>query len=419
MNLLEEAIIYSTIMHQGKTRKGSGVPYILHPIEVAQILSTMTTDQEVIAAGVLHDIVEDTDGTLPEIRSRFGDRVAELVASETEYKYPGEDRAASWRKRKEESLRELKNTNDKGIEMLWLADKLSNIRSLAGIYGEKGEQTWSILNQKDPAQQQWYYQTIAEYLEMDLNRTGSYKEFIQHINYIWPGTFNSQKSRYKKYREVSIDGCPLIGKGAQGMVYRYDDELIVKVYNNTLTYKDVENETEMARKAFVMGLPTAISFGIVSVGSQYGAMYELVEAQTISELLSLHPGNAEYYGKVMANMAHEIHAVESAEGDGFPDSRETLLQRVNRCDFAGDDALVAYDKFQNRIAHVHLKDRVAPDDMHCVPAGSGCIPIAPIVHDLVASGYDGWLTVEQYGSRQMLADSKTAFANVRAILEKK
>lgn len=85
--------------------------------------------------------------------------------------------------------------------------------------------------------------------------------------------------------------------------------------------------------------------------------------------------------------------------------------------FAGDDALVAYQQFRDRIAHVHLKDRSAPDNMRCVPAGSGCIPIAQIVHDLVASGYDGWLTVEQYGSRQMLADSKAAYANVTAILQ--
>ena len=85
--------------------------------------------------------------------------------------------------------------------------------------------------------------------------------------------------------------------------------------------------------------------------------------------------------------------------------------------FAGDDALVAYDQFRDRIAHVHLKDRTAPDNMRCVPAGSGCIPVAEIVHSLVSSGYTGWLTVEQYGSRQMLDDSKTAYANVRKILE--
>ena len=85
--------------------------------------------------------------------------------------------------------------------------------------------------------------------------------------------------------------------------------------------------------------------------------------------------------------------------------------------FAGDDALVAYGQFRDRIGHVHLKDRTAPDNMRRVPAGSGCIPIREIVGKLVASGYDGWLTVEQYGSRQMLEDSQAAYANVRQMLE--
>ena len=122
MNILEEAIIYATIMHQGKIRKFGDTPYILHPLEVAQILSTMTDDQEIITAGILHDIVEDTDGTLAEIRSRFGDRVAELVSSESEEKYPGEDSAATWKKRKEESLKVLRNSKDIGVKMLWVAD---------------------------------------------------------------------------------------------------------------------------------------------------------------------------------------------------------------------------------------------------------------------------------------------------------
>ena len=90
MNLLEEAIIYATVMHQGKVRKFNGIPYILHPMEVAQILSTMTEDAEIITAGILHDIVEDTDGTLAEIEKRFGERVAALVDSESENTYPDE-----------------------------------------------------------------------------------------------------------------------------------------------------------------------------------------------------------------------------------------------------------------------------------------------------------------------------------------
>ena len=84
MNKLEEAIIYATILHQGNVRKFTSRPCILHPLEVAQILSTMTEDQDVITAGILHDIVEETDGTLEEIEKRFGKRVADLVSSDTE-----------------------------------------------------------------------------------------------------------------------------------------------------------------------------------------------------------------------------------------------------------------------------------------------------------------------------------------------
>ena len=171
MNMLEEAIIYATVMHQGKVRKFGGTPFILHPMEVAQILSTMTDDEQVITAGILHDIVEDTDGTLEEIEKRFGQRVAFLVSSETEEEYPGEDREDSWKRRKESSLETLKTSSDIGVKMLWLADKLANIRSLAGEYSAKGEAIWQILHQHDPQMQKWYYQSVAEAVELSLNKT--------------------------------------------------------------------------------------------------------------------------------------------------------------------------------------------------------------------------------------------------------
>ena len=330
MNLLEEAIIYSTVMYQGKVRKLGGSPFILHPLEVAQILSTMTDDMEVIAAGVLHDIIEDTDGTLPEIRKRFGDRVAMLVDSETENDYPDEDRTATWKKRKDESLENLRRSTDIGVKMLWLADKLSNMRSLAGSYGELGEKVWDQLHQKDPSVHRWYYRTVAEYVEMDLNKTGSYKEYIDRINYIWPGTFDSSKTKYKEYREISVEGCRRIGSGAKSEVYRYDEELIVKVYNEKNTYKDVEREIAQARTAFVMGLPTAISFGIVSVGRGYGAMFELIDARTVSEIIARDPGSIGFCAGIMADLARQIHSTVPHDKELFPDASEQLSGWVKR-----------------------------------------------------------------------------------------
>ncbi len=330
MNLLEESIIYATVMYQGKVRKFKNVPFILHPMEVAQILATITDDQEVISAGILHDILEETDGTLAEIEKRFGKRVAMLVASESENDYPGEDRTATWKRRKEESLKVLKNSPDVGVQMLWLADKLANMRSLARIYSEHGEALWKMLHQSDPAEHCWYYRSVAEAVELQLNKTGAFKELIKHINFIWPGTFDREKARYKKYREVSVDGCRLLGKGAKGDVYRYDDELIIKVYNRNNTYRDVEQEIALSRKAFVLGIPTAISFGIVSVGSQYGAMYELVDSDTVSVCIARDPGQVGAYAKMMSDLALTIHGTTVTDEDGFPDATERVRGYIKR-----------------------------------------------------------------------------------------
>ena len=330
MNLLEESIVYATVMYQGKVRKFKGVPFILHPMEVAQILATMTDDQEVLAAGILHDILEETSGTLQDIERRFGKRVAMIVASESENDYPGEDRTATWKRRKEESLKVLKNSNDIGVQMLWLADKLANVRSLARIYSEQGEGLWNSLHQSDPEEHRWYYRTVAETVELQLNKTGAFKELIKHINFIWPGTFDSEKARYKKYKEVSVEGCKLLGRGAKGDVYRFDDELIIKVYNHNNTYHDVETEIALSRKAFILGIPTAISFGIVSVGTQYGSMYELVDSDTISVCLARNPGQIDFYAKIMADLARTIHSTEVAKDHEFPDAMDRMVGYIKR-----------------------------------------------------------------------------------------
>lgn len=362
MNILEEAIIYATVMHQGKVRKFGSRPYILHPLEVAQILSTITDDVEVITSGILHDIVEDTDGTLEEIEKRFGKRVAMIVSSESETDYPGEERSATWKRRKEESLLVLKNSQDIGVKMLWLADKLANIRSLSGQYSEQGDGLWKKLNQSDPEMQRWYYRSVAELVELSLNRTGAFKELIKHINFIWPGTFEAEKTRYRKYKEVSIEGCKLIGRGAKGEVYRYDDELVIKVFNQNNTYRDVEREIALSRKSFILGMPTAISFGIVSVGDRYGAMYELVDSETVSSFIKRAPGQVDVYARSMADLALLIHSVRPSEEDGFPDVKDRLRDYITG-GIAYENAALA-DKCMKLIDDLPNTDTLVHGDFH-------------------------------------------------------
>ena len=362
MNKLEEAIIYATIMHQGKVRKIEGNPYILHPIEVSQILSTMTNDEEIITAGILHDIVESTDGTIEEIEKRFGKRVAELVVSDSENQYREQDRSVTWKRRKEESIQLLKNSKDIGVKMLWLADRLANIRSMAGHYSEKGDAVWKEFDEADPEEHRWYYSTVAEVLELQLNKTAAFKELIKHINFIWPGTFDSDKARYRKYKEVSVEGCKLLAAGAKGEVYRYDDELIIKVYNNKNTYRDVEQEIALSRKAFIMGIPTAISFGIVAVGDRYGAMYELLDSETVSSLIARNPGSVDHYAAIFAELAHTIHGIHVTDEDGFPDGSGRLRRYVTGGIQKEDEALAA--RCMELLDTISVSDTLTHGDFH-------------------------------------------------------
>ena len=125
----------------------------------------MTDKQEVIAAGVLHDVVEDAGITIEEIGEKFGARVMELVASETENKREELPPEETWRIRKEESLSVLKNTDDIAVLMVWIGDKLANMLSIYRDWKVEGDAMWQRFNQKDVKEQAWYYRSIAKLTE--------------------------------------------------------------------------------------------------------------------------------------------------------------------------------------------------------------------------------------------------------------
>ena len=179
--LLDRAIAFATEKHSGQKRKLSGTPYILHPFEVAAIISTMTDSEETIAAGLLHDTVEDCGVDPLEIRRLFGPRVAALVASETEDRLSGLPSSETWVRRKEESLLMLEMTKDIGVKILWLADKLSNIRSFVREYRAHGNEIWKGLNQKNPKMHEWYYRTIAQNMS-ELSDADAYIEYTELVD---------------------------------------------------------------------------------------------------------------------------------------------------------------------------------------------------------------------------------------------
>lgn len=186
MDILEKSVAFALKAHEGQLRKKSGTPYILHPMEATTIAATLTDDREILAAVMLHDTVEDTDVTIEEIRSEFGDRVARLVQGETEKEYPELSREESWKLRKEESVIRLRNQADHSVKIMWLSDKLSNTRSLCRLFDKQGDAMWNIFHQKDKRIQEWYYRSVAFALS-EFSETPAYREYIVLLDYIFGG----------------------------------------------------------------------------------------------------------------------------------------------------------------------------------------------------------------------------------------
>ena len=182
----EKALQFAIEAHKGQLRKWTSIPYILHPIEVCAIVSTMSNDDELLAAALLHDTVEDTDVTMEDIKANFSEKIVRLVASETEDKMKDLPSASTWKIRKEASLKKMAEMNDIDVKRLWLADKLSNIRACFRDYVHEGNDIWKKFNETDPRQQYWYYNSVLE-LTRELHETNAWHEYKYYLNLIFGG----------------------------------------------------------------------------------------------------------------------------------------------------------------------------------------------------------------------------------------
>jgi len=181
--LLNRAIIFATKAHEGINRKGTNLPYILHPMEVSVIVAGMTTDENAIAAAVLHDVLEDTPVTFEQLYQEFGE-VAELVQSESENKREELPASQTWHIRKEETIEHLKNETRKNVKIIALADKLSNIRSMNRDYQVLGEKLWERFHEKRKEEHKWYYGEIVHALE-DLKEYPEYQEYKELVGKVF------------------------------------------------------------------------------------------------------------------------------------------------------------------------------------------------------------------------------------------
>ena len=134
----------------------------------------------------------------------------------------------------------------------------------------------------------------------------------------------------KALREISVEGCDLIGSGGYGSVYRIDPETIAKIYNPGLPLSFVEKEREVSQKAFLLGVPTAISYDVIRCGESYGTVYELLDAKTVTEVISEDPGRIPEMGQRMGKLLKELHQIPVQPDSAFPDRKAKLLDWLRK-----------------------------------------------------------------------------------------
>jgi myo-inositol-1(or 4)-monophosphatase len=181
--LLDRAIVFALRAHAGTERRGKGFPYIVHPLEAVTIVATMTSDQELLAAAALHDTVEDTDVTIDQIRAEFGDRIASLVAADSDIPVQDMNAEDSWYVRKQAAIDRIAASSH-DAKIVAMGDKLSNMRAIARDYVMQGDALWNLFRVKNRKDHEWHYRGLAEALR-ELQDTFAYKEFEQLINQVF------------------------------------------------------------------------------------------------------------------------------------------------------------------------------------------------------------------------------------------
>lgn len=177
-SLVDKAIIFATKCHKNVSRKEKNIPYIIHPLEVMAIVANLTTDEEILAAAVLHDVIEDTDTSYDTLKLEFGKRVADIVLHESYNSIPNY-KNMSWVEVRKYAIDQL-IIAPVDIKMVALADKLSNIRQINRDFKNLGYSFWNRFHNNDPKVHKWRYYELLKCFK-ELENTLEFIEFKQLV----------------------------------------------------------------------------------------------------------------------------------------------------------------------------------------------------------------------------------------------
>jgi len=298
--LLDKAIGFAVRAHHNTERRGKGFPYIVHPLEAVSIVATLTSDQELLAAAALHDVVEDTDFTLADLRASFGERIAWLVEMESDKKIEGRSESESWRSRKQAAIDRLAAAPYEA-KLVAMGDKLSNMRAIARDYDDLGDALWERFHAPGGrADHEWHYRGLAQSLN-DLAGTHAYTEFVGLIEHV----FGRPRPEW-----IDLDDYRESGDGYTATSYNHKDgKRMMKLYADNIPLSEAERELEMSWNIMSLGIRIPKAYRLVTDGKRVGVEFErIIGKRSFARVISEEPGKLAYYATLFAKECRKLHA---------------------------------------------------------------------------------------------------------------
>lgn len=379
-SILDKAMHFAIDAHANTERRGKGFPYSVHLMEAVEIAATITSDQEILAAAALHDTIEDTDVTLEQLRSEFGDRVAALVEAESDKFANGFSEQDSWMIRKKAAIVRLANA-PYDAKIVAMGDKLSNMRAIARDFEKVGDDLWSIFHAPNGKTDiEWRYRCLADAL-FDLSGSRAYREFVVLLE----KTFG--KKDYDEPIKINLTDYERSGEGFNAESYNHKGvHTMIKLYASSVSPEVPLRELRTAMNVFRMGLPTPLPGRFVTDGERTGVEFaRIVDKRSFARAISEDPTSAEKYAVIFARMSKQLHNTPCNPAI-FPSAVEIYCNDISRYEgFSEDEKKQAI----NFVRNLPMETTCLHGDLHVgnvLDSGEGCVWI-----DLGDFGYGNHL----------------------------
>ena len=370
-SLLDAAIAFAVRAHHDTERRGKGFPYIVHPMEAVAIAATLTSDQEILAAAALHDVVEDTPVTVDQLRREFGERVASLVERETDKGHAGLDESASWRDRKQAAIDRIA-ASPLDAKIVAMGDKLSNMRAIARDYDTLGDKLWERFHAPGGrADHEWHYRGLAASLS-DLAGTCAFTEFTGLIEHVFGKPVPER---------IDLADYQVSGDGYTAVSYNHKNgKRMMKLYAEYMPLSVPEQELKVSWAIQDLGLRIPRAYRLVTDGRRVGVEFErIVDKRSFARAISQEPENLEAYAAEFARECLKLHA-KPCNTEIFPSVKDHFHAVI--------DASKDFDAAQKERLHAFVQD--APDVSTCL---HGDMHIGNIIR---AGGVDYWIDLADF-----------------------